>query len=423
MNGRELCFRLLLRQQKDNAYSNLLLDSELNKAALEPKERAFATACFYGVLEKRITIDYQLSLYLKQPLKKLRPEVLSVLRLGAYQILFMEKVPASAAINESVKLIKKNRCAFAAGLVNAVLRRVSENGLVLPEKTHKDYLSVKYSVPEHIIDLWTADYGEDTCAAVLEGFSEKAPTVIRVNTALTNTSDLIETLSVEGVTAKENPLLAHSLVLENAGAIEKLRAFREGLFHVEDTAAQMAALAVEAQEGERILDCCAAPGGKSFTIAQAFQALEVTACDIYEQRVKLIEEGARRLHLSGINAMVQDATVWNPSLGTFERVLCDVPCSGLGIIRSKPEIRYKSLEEIKASSALQKQILTNAFRYVKPGGTLVYSTCTLRKAENEEVIESFLGEHPGAELLFEKTFFPHTDKTDGFFVAKLKKHE
>ena len=373
-------------------------------------------------MEKQIFLDYQLCLVLKQPIKKLRDEVLIALRLGVYQLLLMDKVPQSAAINESVKLVKKNRCAYAAGFVNACLRSVQRNGVMLPEKTAENYESVKYAMPQHLIDLWRADYGRETCSALLESLSQKPKTVIRVNTLLTDIDALATELIQAGICVEKDSRCEQALVLEKTGAIASLPAFKEGKFHVEDTAAQMAALLLEAQAGERVLDVCAAPGGKAFTIAEQMGSGKLLACDIYESRVSLIQKGAERLQIPFIQTLVQDACCFNSALGVFDRVFCDVPCSGLGIMRRKPEIRYKSIEEIEASSALQLKILTTAFGYLKQGGRLVYSTCTLHKAENEAVIEAYLKEHP-AELLFQKTYFPHIEHTDGFFAAVLKKNE
>ena len=222
--------------------------------------------------------------------------------------------------------------------------------------------------------------------------------------------------------ARVNEAVENSLVLKKSGALTLIPSFREGLFHVEDTAAQKAALLLGALEGERVLDTCAAPGGKSFTVAEQMKSGEVLACDIYESRVALIREGAQRLHIPFIKACVQDASEYHESLGLFDRVLCDVPCSGLGTIAKKPEIRYKTQEQIMACVPVQKRILATSFRYLKPGGTLVYATCTLNKAENEEVIEAFLRESK-AQLVFQKTFFPHTDTTDGFFAAVIKKDD
>ena len=422
MNARQFSFSLLLRFKKSAAFSNLLLENALKDSDLNSVDKAFATALFYGVIQKKITLDYQLSTVLRQPLKKLRDEVLIALEMGVYQLFFMDKVPVSAAINESVKLVKKNKCAYAAGLVNGSLRNIDRQGFLLPEPDAENYLSVKYGVPQYLIDLWNNDYSEQTSLDILESLNEKPSTVIRVNTLLTDADSLISKLEQEGVKAKKSNILENALILEKTGDITALESFRAGLFHIEDTAAQMAALLVEAQPGERILDTCSAPGGKAFTVAEQMKSGEIYACDIYENRIGLIRSGAERLQIGFIKTFVQDGTRYNAAFGTFDKVLCDVPCSGLGIIRKKPEIMYKTAEEIEASSVLQYDILSTSFRYLKPGGRLVYSTCTLRKAENEEVVEKFLKTNQ-ATLVQMKTYFPHSDKTDGFFTAVIIKDE
>ena len=422
MNARQFTFSLLLKQKKTHAYSNLLLENALKTCDFNSIDKAFATALFYGVIQKKICIDYQLNSVLHQPIKKLRDEVYIALQMGVYQLFFMDKVPASAAINESVKLVKKNKCAYASGLVNAALRNIARQGYRLPDVDAAEYLSVKYSVPQHLIDLWHRDYDEQTVIGILESFSQPPSTVIRVNTLLTDSDALLLKLKEEGVIAKKSDTLENAIVLEKTGDIASLPSFRAGLFHVEDTAAQTAALLLEAKAGERVLDTCSAPGGKAFTLAEQMRRGEIYACDIYENRVGLIRSGAERLHIDFIKTFVQDATQFNPSFGLFDKVLCDVPCSGLGIIRKKPEIMYKTAQEIAAASALQYDILCTSFRYLKPGGTLVYATCTLRKAENEAVVQNFLKTNK-ATLVHMKTYFPHTDKTDGFFTAVIKKDE
>ena len=424
MNARDLTLHLLLRSEKNGAFSNIVLEKELSNSALNQVDKAFVTSLFYGVIEKKICLDYQLSSVLTKPIKKLKPDVLIILRMGAYQLLFMDKIPANAAINESVKLAKKHKCAYASGLVNACLRRIDRQGMILPTTDDACYLSVKYSVPQWLIDLWTQHYGADHTKGILASLSENPKTVVRVNTLLTDIDALEQSLCKSGIICHKNEGCENALVLEKPGDITALKEFQNGWFHVEDTAAQKAALLLGAKEGERVLDACAAPGGKSFTIAQQMKNGTILACDLYENRVGLIRSGAKRLHIDFIEAVCQDAACFNPALGMFDRVLCDVPCSGLGIIRRKPEIRYKSREEISVFPAMQLKILNNCYRYLKPGGTLVYSTCTLNTAENEEVIADFeRHNNKTAKVIFQKTFLPHTDQTDGFFAAVIEKHE
>ena len=388
---RQKAFEILLKIHISNAYSNLTLDTYLQKDNMETRDKAFVSALVYGVCERQLTLDYNLSKYLKQPVRKLKTEVLIVLRLGVYQLLFMDKIPVSAAINESVNLVKANRAAFASGLVNAVLRNVSRNGLVLPEENDDNYFSVKYSCPKWLIDMWTKEYGKENTEDILSRSLGEVPVYIRVNTLKTHTDELISLLEKEGVEAQKCECIEDALVLKKQGSVEKLDAFKKGLFHVQDLSSQLCCKALSAKEGDNVLDVCSAPGGKAFTISQYIKDNgSVTACDIYPARVKLIESGAERLGIKSIKTEVSDASEVNKNFSLFDKVLCDVPCSGLGIIRRKPEIKYKEKAELKDLPNIQKTILDNASKYVKVGGTLIYSTCTIQDNENIEVIQDFL---------------------------------
>lgn len=433
-NARQAAFDVLLRVRRDGAYSNLTVDSVLKEnKGLDERDGAFVRALVYGTLDRLIVLDYNLGLYLNQPARKLRPELQTILRMGAYQILFMDKVPVSAAVNESVRLAKENKSAFAASLVNAILRRVTDNGLRLPDESENrlTYLSVKYSCPEWIISLWLDAYGEKNALALAEEALQPAPLVIRVNTLKTTADELIWTLAQEGVVAEKAPLVSDSLIINAQGALERTDCYKNGLFYVQDIASQLCCRALGAKEGETVFDLCSAPGGKAFTLAQMMNnSGRLAAFDIYQSRVELIKQGAERLGINIIESNLADASIYNNLYGTADKVLCDVPCSGLGIIRRKPEIRYKTREDIDFLPDLQYRILCNGMRYVKPGGVLMYSTCTLNPAENSAVCDRFLSEHPDFEsvrLLPELerfggserylTLMPHIHSTDGFFMA------
>ena len=300
ITARQLALQALVRMQRDAAYSNLALDAALSRSRLPERDAALAAALVYGVQERLLTIDYQLALYLRQPLKKLRPEVLAALRLGVCQLLFMDKIPARAAVSESVLLVKQNGCAFAAGLVNAVLHKVEAAGLRLPDAQQgRDYaLSVHYSFPEWLIHTWSNAYGREAALDILKACEAPAPLTIRVNTLRTSTLELTRLLKEEGVEARPVPGLMDALELERAGAVERLSAYRQGLFHVQDAASQLCCAAVGAQPGETVFDLCAAPGGKSFTLAQRMQGKGcVRSFDLYPSRTALITEGAQRLGL------------------------------------------------------------------------------------------------------------------------------
>ena len=423
-----------MKTVRDGGYSNLTLDAVLSKSDLDTRDKSFVSNLFYGVIERQLTVDYQLSKYLSKPLKKLKPEVLSVLRLGAYQILFMDKVPDSAAVNESIKLSKKNGASYASGLINAVLRKVSSNGIILPDENNiKEYLSIKYSCPLWLVNKWTEEYGIDDTTAFLRVSVGSADTFIRVNTTKTTAEALIGILTDEGVTARMTYNANTIKISLNGKDIERLDSFRNGLYHVQDMASQLCAKALAAKEYDVVFDLCSAPGGKAYTVAETMNDKGKVLCfDIYENRVNLIAKGAKRLGLSSIEGRVGDASIFNSELGLADKVLCDVPCSGLGIIRRKPEIKYKSEEGLAGLPEIQYSIIDNASKYVRKGGRLVYSTCTLSKAENEDIAAKFLENHKDfkAAAVFNDgvsgtsiTLMPHKNESDGFFIACFERDD
>ncbi len=434
-NARQTAFEILCKIQKDSSYSNLTVDSVLASAGFNEADSAFVSALVYGVLERSYTIDYQLSLNLKQPLKKLKPQVLTVLRLGAYQLLFMDKVPESAAVNESVKLAKSNGCAFAGSLVNAVLRNISRKGLCLPDESDKPFCySVKYSFPEELVRFWIKHYGEDNAVGIMNSCLGRPPLTVRANTLKTDRDSLADNLRTENIDVQISDV-ENALYLGKCGSVEKLDCFNKGLFHVQDNASQICAAALDPKEGETVIDLCAAPGGKSFTLAQLMKNTgRIIACDIHNHRLDLIRSGAKRLGITNVECLCNDATEFSSALPLADKVLCDVPCSGLGIVRRKPEIRNKPLDELKSLPQIQLKILENASRYVKQGGRLVYSTCALNPNENEKVCKSFLSSNPDFEVktpqflkngTFIKdgfiTLMPHINNTDGFFIAVFER--
>lgn len=433
INTRKIALDGLLKVEKDKAYSNLTLDAFLDKINPEPRDKAFISALFYGVIEKKITLDYNLSEYLDKPIKKLKPEVLVILRLGAYQILFMNKVPTSAAVNESVKLAKKY-CSFAAGLINAVLRKVDKNGLLLPDEVNKSYyLSVKYSCEEWICKKWIEEYGYGDAESVLSLSSGSPDIFVRVNTTKTTSDELISILKDENVDC-EKTYIENALKISLKGNdIEKLSSYKSGLFHVQDLASQICIKALNPQKGETLFDLCSAPGGKAYTAAEYMENSGTVLCfDKYEHRVELIRNGAKRLGLDIIKGSVSDALIYRENLGKADKVLCDVPCSGLGIIRRKPEIKYKSYNEIKDLPEIQYNILKNGSEYVKVGGRIIYSTCTLSKDENDTVCSRFLKENKnfisvrpldGLSDTDYITLMPHKNESDGFFIACFERKE
>lgn len=431
MNARNAAFRLLLKQQKSGGYTNLLLENSELMQPFDARDRAFIVTMVYGVIERMLTLDYNLSLYLQKPLKKLQPEALCLLRLGAYQLLFADGVPDSAAVNETVKLANHS-CRYAAGLINAVLRKVSQNGLQLPDdEGSAAYLSIKYSCPVWLVERWIVDYGLESAVGILESSLQPTPLTVRVNTTKTTTAQLRALLEEQGIVCEEIDLPDALRLRGLPCPVDRLPAFREGLFHVQDKASMLCAAALQALPGQRVYDLCAAPGGKSFTIAEIMRNQgEVYAFDLYEKRVGLIAQGASRLSLSCLHAETADASVFDSARPKADRVLCDVPCSGLGILRQKPEVKYKNPDSLETLPALQLSILENGARYLKDDGRLVYSTCALDKRENEAVCSAFLNSHPAFEAIpplpalssdVYCTLMPHEMDCDGFFLAAFQK--
>lgn len=429
-NARAVALKILLKIEQENAYSNLeLLYSEAIKA-LDRRDTAFVSRLVYGVLERKITLDHRIQQHCTRKLKSLSPEVLQILRIAVYQIFYMDRVPDSAAVNEAVNLTKKN-CRSASGFVNGVLRsilRATKELTFSPKANHITRLSVTYSVHPALVKMLLDAYGTETTVSFLESSFEQPPVHLRVNNTKTSVQELSELLTQKEIEINRHPILENCIQISNAYDLTRDVLFEKGLFHVQDCASQYCCLALDPKPHERILDVCAAPGGKTFTIAERMDNLgEIVSCDIHSHRVALIQNGADRLGLSCVKPTLRDACNPDPSIGQFDRVLCDVPCSGFGVIRRKPEIRYRDPDEFADLIPLQKTILEISASFVKPGGILVYSTCTLNPKENTHQVEMFLKHHRDFAPIpvFEqkqdssKTFFTHLDQTDGFFVAKL----
>ena len=422
INPRKLAVNILTKIEKDNAYSNLTLSAYFKENEISAEEKAFVTALVYGVLDRKITLDYVLSRFMKTPIKKTAPFTLNTLRTALYQIMYMDKVPESAAVNEAVKLIKKSSENRNQGFVNAVLREVLRQDNLLPEGNDIQSLSVRYSAPVWLVETFLKDYGEQTTIALLEESLKKPPFTLKVNTLKTTTQKLKESLEKSGVTVCETEH-TDALILLKGIDLLKNSDFKNGHFHIEDMASQKAISVLSPKKGERVLDICAAPGGKTFTMAEIMQNEgEIIACDLYEQRVSLIADGADRLGIDIIKPCVADATEYNEKLSLFDAVLCDVPCSGLGVIRRKPDIKYNAAADFTELEAIQRKILRNAVKYLKKDGRILYSTCTLRKAENENMIKDFLAENKDYSLITEQTLMPHINNTDGFYYALIEKH-
>lgn len=420
VNPRRAAVSVLLKIETDNAYSNIVLANYFKETELSSADKALVSALVYGVLDRKITLDHILSKYMKSPIKKTAPFTLNVLRTALYQILYMDKIPQSAAVNEAVKLIKKSKESGNSGFVNAVLRQIIRNENQISFTDTPEDLSVKYSCPLWIVNSFIDDYGIETAKALLKESVKAPPYVIRTNALKISTDNLKRELDKENVSYKESSF-KDSLIIEKGIDIKNSKIFKDGLFYVQDLASQTAVTTLEPNDCSRILDMCAAPGGKSFTAACLMGGKgEIIACDLYEQRVKLISDSAKRLGIENIKTACLDACVYDERLGKFDAVICDVVCSGLGVIRRKPEIKYREVPNLNELEEIQYKILCNAVNYIIPGGKILYSTCTLRKAENENIVARFLEEHKQFEKVFEKTLMPHIDNTDGFYFAILR---
>lgn len=435
MGARETALNALIACRKEGAWSNGVLKTYIHRDRLDSRDAALATRLCYGVIQNRGKLDYYLAQLLTGRLKDLHPAVRDILHLGLYQIYELDKIPDSAAVNQSVSLAKRYcKNPKAPALVNGVLRRAVDTKRQLKEPVS---YADRYSHPEELISLLKANLPKGTLEPMLIADNQAPRTVIQVNTLKTDTAGLTARLAEAGITARPHGWMPDCLVLENTGNLEALPPFREGLFYVQDPASRLSVLCAQLpRTGAKVLDCCAAPGGKSFAAAIAMGGRgEIVSCDIHPHKAELIRKGAQRLGLQNITSRVQDASVlveeW---VGQMDAVIADVPCSGLGIIRKKPDIRYKNLKEAENLPELQLSILRNQARYVRPGGVLMYSTCTVLRRENEDVAARFLEENPefypeplNLPDIFPKnetgmlTLIPGQWDTDGFFICRMRR--
>ncbi|MGO5060997.1 16S rRNA (cytosine(967)-C(5))-methyltransferase RsmB [Lawsonibacter sp. LCP25S3_F5] len=442
MDAREAAMLALNACQRQGGWSDGALKKQLAAAELSGRDAALATQLCFGVLQNQMLLDFYLSKFSNIPLKRMEGKVVQTLRLGAYQMLFLTRIPHSAAVNSAVTLVKTHcKNPRAAGMVNGILRsmeRSLQNMPVIPQGDPVAYLSTLYSHPEWLVKEFILSLGEEETAQMLAADNSQPPTAVMVNTTRTTAEELKAMLEADHVEAEPHPWLENCLLLHRTGDLERLEAFQQGLFYVQDPASRLSVLAAGAKPGMKVLDCCAAPGGKSFAAAIAMENQgEIVSCDLHPHKKKLIQAGADRLGLTIISPKTADGKVFRPEWeNAFDLVLVDAPCSGLGVIRKKPDIRYKDPAPLADLPAVQLDILRNAARYVKPGGTLMYSTCTLLYRENGEVVETFLAENnsykaeafplPGPVGLVQGgsvTLWPHRHGTDGFFISKMRREE
>lgn len=431
MNSREIILDILLEISGQNEYSNILITAVLNKYDyLEPREKAFIKHVAEGTLERRIQIDYVLDRYSKVPVRKMKPLIRELLRMSVYQILFMENVPDAAVCNEAVKLAKKRRFQTLQGYVNGVLRTIvrEKDKIPYPERD-KDivrYFSICYSMPEWLVRHFQKAYGDEKTEKILQGFLERQPVCVRIDENLEEETkkEILDAWKRDGVKVKSHPALSYAFLLEGTEGISRLYGYQEGFFTVQDVSSMMVVEKAGIQTGNVVLDVCAAPGGKTMHAACKLHGSgRVIACDVTEYKTQKIEENCERLGYENVTVRVQDARVFDETLEEkADIVIADVPCSGLGVIGKKQDIKYRVTEEsLQQITELQREIIRNVVRYVKPGGTLMYSTCTINSGENEEMVEWIC-----EQFAFEKNrmvqLLPGIDETDGFFYARLRRN-
>lgn len=429
VNTRELILNILMEVTEHQGYSHIILRDVLNKYAyLSRQERAFIARISEGTLERMLEMDMILNQFSKTKVKKMKPVIRNILRMSVYQIKYMDSVPDSATCNEAVKLAVRRGLGGLKGFVNGVLRNISRNKdqirYPLEEKEPEEYLSVTCSVPLWIVQQWTQEYGYDRTKQMCQSFLESAPLSIRTNLQQTTPQHLKKKLEKEGVSVEENPEFSYAFFISGYDRLDALEAFREGLFSVQDMASMYVAEAADVQPGAYVIDVCAAPGGKSMHLAEKLQGTGmVEARDLTEYKVDLMEENIARCQLKNMKAVQWDATIKDAdSVEKADVVIADLPCSGLGVMGRKPDIRYRvTPEDVQALAALQRKILSVVQEYVKPGGTLVYSTCTVTRAENDGNVQWFGEQYPEFQFENMRQLYPGEGRHDGFFIAKWKK--
>lgn len=424
MNARELAINVLYKIEIGEAYSNTTLNKELEKSDLNSLDKNLVSELVYGVMTWKLTLDEIVQKYSSIKLKKISPWIINILRIGIYQIAFLDRIPESAAVNESVKLAKKYGHEASAKFVNAILRKIGKNEMDklvdyigTKPKMDDEIISILTSHPLWLVDELLKEYDKKFVTELLNANNITPDITIRVNTLRTTRDELKKLLELKNVDCKLGNLPDSILA-------KKMNSFEGQLYVVQDEAAQLACLKLEPQEGEYILDACAAPGGKTTYLAQLMNNKgKIDAWDIHETRVQLIKEMSDKLGLTIINERMRDASLYYTELlEKYDRILLDVPCTGLGVIRKKPDIKWtRKPEDIDELVSVQYRILDNCSRYLKSNGTLVYSTCTVFSRENRNQIKRFIEEHKEFELIEEINLYPHIDGTDGFYIAKLRK--
>ena len=441
VNARELALKALHRVDQEAGFSNLVLEDTLRKEKISDLDKSLITEIVYGVTSRRLTLDYIISIHSKIKINKISPWIINILRMGLYQMLYLTKIPVSAACNESVKLARRYGHQASAGFVNAILRNMKKQDEVLAQvggMNTVSKLSILHSHPEWIVKIWIEQYGEKFTEELCKANNERPHIAVRVNTLKIDYTSLKKMLEDRGIKTEKSKISEDALIIDHGNPINEL--FEQGYYTVQDEAAMLVTEILKPESGDIVADLCSAPGGKTTHIAQLMHNKgKIIAWDIHEHRVELVKKTAQRLGVDIIETRYGDATKEDENLiEKCDKVLIDAPCSGLGVIRRKPEIKWtRKSEHIEELINIQRALLNAGSKYVKPGGRLVYSTCTLNSSENEDIIKSFIEMNQKFELEYEhiKSYsiegnvegkgyvylFPNIQKTDGFFIAALKK--
>ncbi|OXM85857.1 16S rRNA (cytosine(967)-C(5))-methyltransferase RsmB [Paenibacillus rigui] len=431
-SAREAALEVLVRTEQDRSYSNLLLHQTLQKYGLDKQDAGLTTEIVYGTIQRMNTLDYFLERFVAKGVAKLQPWVRSLLRLSLYQMMYLDRIPEHAVVNEAVNLAKKKGHQGISGMVNGVLRNVirQKDTLKLPEHLPPvERIALAHSHPDWLVRRWMKQLGEERTERICEANNVPPRVSLRVNTLKLSREELITRLVDAGLQAEPSDLAPAGVIVRGGGNMALTPWYAEGLFSIQDESSMLVAEAVDPQPGDKVLDCCAAPGGKSMHMAEKMgDRGEVWACDIHEHKEKLIAEQAERLGLSSVRTLVSDARKLPERLpeGTFDRILLDAPCSGLGVIRRKPDMKWsKTEQELDDICVIQRELLNQVHKLLRPGGVLVYSTCTIERGENSGMIETFLQEHPEFEMDPSQPeplqIYPYEHQSDGFFIAKLRK--
>ena len=438
VTAREAAFRAVSLFRKRGIWPETMLDSLITSEGMDPRDAALACEISGGVMRNMSLLDFYISAYLTSKISRLEPAVTDILRVSAYQLIFLDRIPAHAAVSEGVELTKRHANPRAASLANAVLRKIAANKDSLPEIPADDpvnYLSIKYSHPTWLVSELLNTLGPEECEAFLRENNEIPPITAQVNTLKATAGEALKALSDDGVEAEPHPWLNNALIIRQTGALASLKAFKDGLIYVQDAAARLAVTAAGLEPGMSVLDGCAAPGGKSFAAAIDMENRgRITSCDLHEKKLRKIDEGADRLGINIISTLAADGR--EPYAGlfsAFDVVFADVPCSGIGVIRKKPDIRYRNEKDVRALPDIQLDILRGLSKCVKPGGALIYSTCTVLNRENQGVTSRFLEENgdfttesftlpqPLGDCGGDVTLWPQKHGTDGFYICKMRR--